>query len=185
MAKIEKSKLAIIIGHDGKSDLGAINEELNINEFELNKELADEIGKQCEDNSIPYIIVYRENGYTQLPYDINKLNPTEIICVHHNGFSNKSVNGTETLHWWKSEKSHKLAVEVHKKITQSNSYTDRGIKPINKNHRGWWVLNKTKAPCILIEPYFVTNNEAVLNRDAAKTAKAVIKGYLNYKGLAI
>ena len=28
-------KLAIIIGHDGKSDLGAINEDLNVNEFEL------------------------------------------------------------------------------------------------------------------------------------------------------
>ena len=36
--------------------------------------------------------------------------------------------------------------------------TDRGLKPIKNRDRGAYLLRKTDAPCVIIEPFFIDND---------------------------
>ncbi|WP_417750112.1 N-acetylmuramoyl-L-alanine amidase family protein [Rosistilla oblonga] len=82
-----------------------------------------------------------------------------FLSIHFNGFSNPSVQGTETLIWpgtGPTEKSYVLANLVQKATVGATGYRDRGIK----DERRLGVLNPqnhvaTTARC-LVEISFIT-----------------------------
>lgn len=171
--------LGIVIGHSVNST-GAKNRSLNINEYTLNLELANEIHEACKKENISSQIIHRKNGYQALPKNINDTMVDFCISVHHNGFSDKNTNGTETLYYHKSKISKKFARAVNNRMVEELNFKNRDIHGVDSESRGGYVLKYTAMPCILIEPYFMTNNKAVEQRDPKKLAAAIVKGYIEF-----
>lgn len=169
-------KLGIVVGHSKKSP-GAKNIELGVVEYSLNLELAAAIHTECQRREIDSQLIYRLNGYSKLPTDINNTDVDFCISVHHNGADNTSIDGNETLYYHKSEKSKKFARYVNNEMYNCLQVRNRDVKPVNSEDRGGYVLKYTSMPCILIEPYFMTNKEAVLKRNSSKLASHIVDGY--------
>jgi len=148
------SKVALVIGHSKKKK-GASNKSLNINEFELNEKLVNDIHEKC-DNSI---VIYRDT-LAELPNKINQENPDYIISFHCNAF-NGNVSGTETLYWHKSKNGKTLAQKFQDSMLKVLKLNDRGLVSVKYHDRGWYILRKTNAPCIIVEPFFIDNNSDV------------------------
>jgi len=151
----------------------------DINEYKYNTEIAGLI--HAEDSGI--IIFERLNGYNVLPEEINNLNPDLIISLHLNAVSNKTVQGCEVLSSG-SKESMKFAKIIQPLINEVFENNDRGVKIRNKsNQRGYWILNKTNAPCVILEPYFVSNDSETeqglkLKKEYAEAINKAISMYI-------
>jgi len=148
-------KAAIIVGHSPQ-DGGAYNKNIKINEFEYNNRVAKFIKAFAKDVEIE--IVYREATYSGLPSLVNATNSDLNISLHCNAYDT-TASGFEILSSG-SKKSLEFA-----KLFETNVYYDifdsiplRGIKIRAANQRGGRILHKTKAPCILVEPFFIDND---------------------------
>lgn len=148
-------KAALVIGHTEKSP-GAFNPTCGVSEFEFNRKLVKGISAIIDDRC-EVKIVYRER-YSDLPEKINALNPDFVICFHANAFDKKS-SGTETLYYHKSKKGKKIASIFQANIVKALGLKDRGIKGKFSEGRGGYVLRCTKAPCVLLEPFFMDNDD--------------------------
>ena len=170
-------KTVILIGHSKHSG-GAYNKKYDVNEYQYNKEIA----KLVSDLNSDVIVFERLNGYYILPTEINRLDPDLIISLHLNAVSNKNVEGCEVLSSG-SKKSMKFAEIAQPLINKVFNNNDRGIKIRNKPHqRGYWILNKTDAPCVILEPYFVSNNSEIkkgleFKKEYAEAINEAIKLY--------
>jgi len=176
---IKNKKLGIVIGHSMKSQ-GAYNRGLGVSEYSLNAELAAHVKAECDKRNITSEIIHRLNGYAKLPSDINKKQLDYCISIHHNATEDKTVNGTETLCYHKSKTSLKFAYAVNKEMVLSLNTRNRGVKKVDSEDRGGYILKYTSAPCILIEPYFISNTDAVKNRNVKKLSSAIVDGYENF-----
>ena len=176
-------KVAIIVGHEANKQ-GAVNVKTGVTEFAFNTRLAELI--QDEFDLMPgfeCIVVYRENGYEELPYDVNRTGADIAISLHCNAF-NKKARGCETLHWYGSKNGALLAECLHDSFV--NVYgvsSDRGVKPRTASDRGANLLRKTSMPCVIVEPFFIDNDaelEYALD-NINKLAKAVVYGVADYQ----
>lgn len=93
-----------------------------------------------------------------------------VIELHLNAASTKTAEGCEVL--YKSVTGKKYATKVQKKLAKV--FKDRGIK----KRDDLYMLNQTKAPAIIIEPFFCTNQKEWLyaKKNKNKIAKLVAKG---------
>jgi len=154
-------KCALIVGH--KPDArGACNETYNICEFEFNNALVDDIMKSLVDSIDPdggiELIKVLRKTYRQLPDDVNELNPDFSVSFHCNAY-NKQASGTETLYYHRSERGKKIAQIFQKNMTTVLGLKNRGIAGKKTEDRGGHLLRYTKAPCVLIEPFFIDNDK--------------------------
>jgi N-acetylmuramoyl-L-alanine amidase len=149
--------IALVVGHTEYSP-GAINTKAGLSEFYLNSEITNIIKTLCIRKDIQ--IVYRDT-YKKLPEKINKLNPDYIISFHCNASILHNASGSEVLYYHKSEEGRKLAEKFQKVIVDSLGLRDRGIKSRTKYDRGGHLLKNTKAPCIILEPFFMDNMKDV------------------------
>ena len=145
-------KVLIVVGHDFENR-GCKNNFMDISEYDVVREIGTQIFKQEKSKKFDTILKGR-NTYQELPKEINSLNPDLIISIHLNAF-NEQVQGTETLYWNTSEIGKDYAIRFQNKLVQNLGFNDRGVKPVDNNDRGAHLLNSTKAPCILIEPFFL------------------------------
>jgi len=153
-SKNKKKKCVLVIGHDEKSQ-GAINIKHSMSEFIFNEKLAYCIKFQIED-TVDIEIVYR-TSYNTLPFDINSLNSDFIISLHCNAF-NKTASGTETLYYHSSKKGKEIANIMNKEIVKCLVLRNRGIQEKTSEDRGGYLLINTKSPCIIVEPFFIDND---------------------------
>jgi N-acetylmuramoyl-L-alanine amidase len=154
---LQKNKLvALVVGHNQKSK-GAYNKDKNIYEYDLNKYEATEVYNRLEAEGIECVIVHRDT-YRELPNDINRHNPDFIVSFHHNSY-NATATGTETLYYHTSQKGKELAEVLHKRIVDTLKYKDRGLKPKTSEDRGGYLLKETDAPCVILEPCFISNTD--------------------------
>ena len=96
--------------------------------------------------------------------DVNDSNADYAIELHCNSVANKDVQGSETLHWHKSAKSQALALRLQKAVVELIGQRNRGPKPISNtgtDTRGWRFLMKTKMPAVILEPFFLSNDESL------------------------
>lgn len=148
-------KIALVVGHKKKSP-GACNDLCGVCEWGFNSMLVNQI-ETLTDDRCEIKIVYRDR-YRDLPEKINALNPDFVICFHANAFDNKTT-GTETLYYYKSKKGKKMASIFQAKIVDALGLKDRGMKGKSTEGRGGYILRYTKAPCIILEPFFIDNND--------------------------
>lgn len=161
-------KVALVIGHKVNSP-GACNKTYGICEYQFNKELTCLVENNVEETtSITADRVFRKTTYSNLPEEVNNLNPDLIVSFHCNAF-NEEVSGTEVLYYHTSSKGRLCAEEFQKGIVATMGLKDRGIKGITSEDAGGYLLCNTKAVCVLLEPFFIDNDydfeTAVGNKD--------------------
>jgi N-acetylmuramoyl-L-alanine amidase len=152
-------KIALVIGHT-KNSPGACNNNYQTCEFPFNEKLVKDLADRVA-NKHDIEIVYRDT-YSGLPDKINALYPKFIVSFHCNAF-NKRATGTETLYYHSSTKGKAIAEIFQKNLVSTLGLSDRGIKPKSAEDRGGYVLRYTKAPCVLLEPFFIDNDSDYLN----------------------
>lgn len=145
---------ALVIGHK-KNSGGAVNADSGLSEFEFNDRLAVMIEHMVTGADVQR--VYRRT-YDTLPHDLNELNPDFIISLHCNSFQHKAT-GTEVLYYHKSDRGKSAAKILQEHLVRHLQLKDRGIKPKNAEERGGYLLKYTKAPCLIGEPFFISNND--------------------------
>jgi len=148
-------KAAIVIGHSLSSS-GASNKSYGVNEFQFNEQLAHDVAQGLTKAGIDHEVIYREQ-YKDLPNKINAIKPDCIISLHCNAF-NGQATGTETLYYHKSINSKLLANICHNNIVSALGLTDRGLLPRHSEDRGGYLLRYTDAPCVILEPFFIDND---------------------------
>lgn len=172
-------KIGLVVGHDPHSQ-GASNEL--ITEFDFNNSLAPLIAKHLIliGDFTPFVI-YRSDGLTKLPNQINELNMDLVISLHCNAF-NKRVSGSEVLHAKTSKNGTILAQTIQSNIVRVLKNNDRGVKPISGTERGGIILNRTKPVTVLLEPFFIDNMNEYKNAKSRKDelAKAIANGVKEY-----
>lgn len=146
-------RVALVIGHKMTSG-GAVSYN-GVSEFEYNEELVGMVASNLVGTSIEPLIFHR-NSYAKLPDEINSKDPDLIISFHCNAF-NKKATGSEVLYYYKSRKGKAIARTVLSAIHKCLGLVNRGIKSKSSEDRGGYLLRYTKAPCIIIEPFFIDN----------------------------
>lgn len=186
-------RICIIIGHGG-NDCGAVNPHTGETELAYNTELADMVMEALKDR---YEVVKYNRGYNKVENVgiVNGYKADVILSLHCNSF-NGITSGTEALYWHSSEKSKKMAEILSKNISETFGIHNRGAKPritseLKKKNskfkdmetRGSYLLYRTNAPCNIIEPFFIDNdNDLKLGKEKkqeyVETIKKSIEEYL-------
>lgn len=159
-------KICVVIGH-GTNDPGATNKKDN--EFQFNSNFAEILMKKL---SKEYEVIKYNRGILKSE-NIAILNSYEadvILSLHCNSADNKKATGTEVIHYDKSKKGKELATILSKEISKALGLKNRGAKP-PFNGRGNSLLSKTKPVCVILEPFFISNDNDL------KSAKGKLNEY--------
>lgn len=172
-------KVALIVGHS-VNDGGAYNENCGINEYRYNdiivKQLAQGISKDYPE--IEPIIIYRDS-YSKLPSKVNETFTDIAVEFHLNAAENKSAHGCEMLYWNNSTKGHELASMFQVNVTNRLKLKDRGVKPLKDNSRGGYLLKSTAMPTIIVEPFFLSNDDELSRMMKPTNQKKLIEAYFD------
>lgn len=106
-----------------------------------------------------------------LAYRVNKANYYEldlIISLHANDFEKESANGCEVFYI--SAKGKALAEKITNEISKLGFY-NRGAK----YRENLYVLKYTKAPAVLVEPFFISNKNDCSRYNPTTIASAIVK----------
>lgn len=169
-------KVAIVVGH-AKNNPGAFSKWLKP-EWEYNLKVAEELKKN---NSSLYSIFCHE-GYDGGYYAMekrtaNKINAETfdlVLELHYNSAS-PMAHGTECCYWFASKKGKEYAQNISSQISRYFYTTNRGIKALyNKNDRGYWFTYLMKAPAVIVEPFFGSNEfDSLKFQDPVKYAQTL------------
>lgn len=148
-------RCVLVVGHKPSSP-GAKNKKADLTEYTFNDGLALSILTAMSNIDIEVGITYR-NTYKNLPDEINNLNPDLVISLHCNAYNTKA-SGSETLFYHKSSTSLGIAGLINNNISKALGLKNRGIKAKTSEDRGGYLLRNTKAPCVIVEPFFIDND---------------------------
>ena len=161
--KIILKKIAIVVGHRETSP-GAFGNS-GVSEWDFYNEFSKELLEDSENiNSVELKIFHRKEhgtGYNQrmveLHKDIDKWGADISVSLHFNASSIKSANGHEVLYCNNCLESRKYATIMNNAFSVHLENRNRGVKAKNKSDRGGGFLCKGKSHCILIEPFFASD----------------------------
>lgn len=148
-------KVALVVGHKLSSP-GACAEDGTC-EFTFNDKLVNNVATMLNNINIDVVVVYRTKKFSELPEAINAENPDLIVSFHCNAYDTKA-SGTEVLYYHKSITSKAVAYIFQDNIVNCLELPNRGIKARSVEERGGFLLRYTNAPCVLLEPFFIDNN---------------------------
>ena len=155
-------KIAIIVGHNERSQGAQSIEPINRSEFDFNSELAEiMLAKACEFN-VELKIFNREyqgsytNEIIKVYGKVNDWNADYSTELHFNS-AVFTVAGSEVLTSGsaKSIKFAELTQAELVKLFDRKGKTDRGVKIRKKGSRGYQSLISGRAPAIIVEPFFL------------------------------
>lgn len=145
---------ALIVGHSA-TDGGALSVD-GTREYDFNRQLAMEIAAAVRPSVATVVLVYRTRGYAKLPGMVNETNADFAIEMHFNWGGGKA-SGSEVLYWHNSIEGRRLAWQLSEKLTGALGLPNRGFKPRNADGRGGYLLQQTRMPCVISEPFFGDN----------------------------
>lgn len=153
---VKGKKVCIIIGHGG-SDPGAVSQDKKTTELGYNTEIAEKLAKALEEQGYENFIHNR--GYARIENTsyINSQNPDLVISLHCNS-SGPNSTGTEAIHYPDSKNGIKFATILSKNVSETLGIRNRGAKEPYQG-RGDGLLRRLKAPAVISEPFFISNNE--------------------------
>ena len=149
------TKVALVVGHTEASP-GATNGFYNVDEFSVNSMLVSKVVEALSASGVEAEVVYR-GSYKDLPGLVNSLAPSLVVSFHCNAF-NTIASGTEVLYYKGSHLGQQCALMMQGHLVDALQLPDRGIKFKSRGDRGGLLLQKTRAPCVIIEPFFIDNN---------------------------
>ena len=152
-------KIALNIGHGGDGlfyDPGAIAAD-GTREHRFNSdELGPRVAAALADLGHTVTTISQLRQFSELAARINALDPHCVLSLHFNAF-NRRASGTETLYWHTSARGRMLATILQKTIVGGLSLPDRGAKALRIGDRGAPLLQQTRAPAVILEPFFGDN----------------------------
>jgi len=173
-------QIAIIVGHSHDSQ-GAVNAASGITEWQFNKGLAARVAEEmCQIPSFNPMIIYRST-YAALPRKVNITGCDMVISLHANAF-NERTSGTEVLYAANDKSSMWIAKKLQPELFKALHLPDRGIKAIQRNDRGGFLLYKMTVPAVIVEPFFIDNDADLARATERKQelAKAITQGVVEY-----
>lgn len=174
ITKPKKMKIAYVIGHT-KRDKGAYSPHLKVSEWDFYNEVVSHIPNASIFHHDSNIGGYKTR-VKATARKLNKVNFDLVICLHFNA-ATPQANGCETLYYFASKKSKKYAQMFSDVVTKETGIKSRngGLKALTQpNDRGYAAVFYPKAPTILIEPFF-GSNESDCNKikDARNMARII------------
>lgn len=174
-------KIFLNAGHGG-TDPGACSKS-GTREADITAKICSILGARLKANYYPVEIYQQNSSVFEVSRVENKSGATCFISIHCNASTNPLAHGVETLYCSTSTKGKQLAEIMQDCLVKGTGLSNRGIKPRTDLH----VLNRTKAPAILVETAFISNKneETILKIKPEIFASAIweaIKIY-NSRGL--
>lgn len=170
-------RVCIDPGHGG-SDPGAVNGERY--EKKATLAIAKKVGTMLTEKG--YLVRFTRNSdkYLSLAKRCEIANNFDADCfvsIHLNAAENKKAQGFETWRYQTVGNTTKsLAANVQKELIGATGAVDRGVKQTT----AFYVLKKTKAPAILVECGFISNDEECKKLFSSsyqnKVANGIVKG---------
>lgn len=165
-------------GHGGH-DYGAA--ESKVYEKHINLDVARRLERTLRENGLKVVMIRSKDNFVALSERANIANRYSsaiYVSIHFNHSWKNSISGIETFYYGSSGAS--LAKYVQKDLIKGVNAVDRGVKKAS-----FAVLRRTRAPAVLVEGGFVSNE---IERDKMKEGKrrqiiadSIAKGVLNYK----
>lgn len=173
-------KCGLVIGHK-KSSQGACNRTYGICEYQFNEQLACDVYDNLNDKGSEIgVRIIKRRTYKELPDDINKIGVDFFISMHCNAAAERHTgkwNGTETLYYYKSKTSRKIAEIVQGEMLAAFGFKHRGLLARATEDRGGTLLKYTNMPGVIAEPFFIDNDTAYETVMAGYDG--LIKAYVN------
>lgn len=144
-------KIFINAGHGG-TDPGACSKQ-KIKESDIASIIGLMLLNRLKLNGYSVEYFQQKESHFEISPKENQSGATCFISIHCNSFSKEEANGVEVCYCACSKNGLELAQIVQKEIVLATGLTDRGVKP----REDLTVLNRTKAPAILIETAFISN----------------------------
>jgi len=161
-----KQRLVLCVGHSRAGDKGALSWDKTCTEWAYNRTLAHFINLYLDDSiDVTIIDTYKGASYTEainnLKISVDAINPTLVIELHFNSYHHEEANGFEALHWHSSTKGQLAATSLTNTLKHFlPNNINRGTKSISSNSaRGARFLRTLKAPCVILEPFFGSNQK--------------------------
>ena len=179
-------KVCLDAGHGSKTP-GKRSFDNSFFEYEFNRDIARRIKPILEQHGIEVVLTADTNEDISLSKRCQISNNAKadiFISIHANAFGSNwnDANGWEIYFSKGSVKGEELAKSIQDE-SLSVGLTDRGIKP----NADFTVLQKTKAPAVLVEHFFYTNKTELTKCNTEeyrqRFAVADSKGILNYLGV--
>lgn len=174
-------RIMILPGHS-HWDNGAVNTKIGKTEYQIVLAVSQKLFAMEDFDKHDIIFKNRNKSYGMLPAEINSWGPDLIMELHLNAASDSKVQGTEVLIAKGSSKGKFYGQIVLNSLLDEFGFKNRGIKEISKEDRGATLLYKTKAPCMIVEAYFLSgitdeqnNDEFLINKYADAVYKALKK----------
>lgn len=164
----------ILPGHS-HWDTGAVNSKHGLKEYDIVLEVAKELFAKEDFDQHDIVFKNRNKSYSKLPGEVNSWNPDLVIELHLNSASDTKIQGTEVLYAKGSTKSQSYAQLFQEELLKEFNLTDRKIKSRTKEDRGAHLLFGTKAPCIIVEAYFITG----ISEEQSKSKSWLVGKYVN------
>lgn len=170
-------KIFLNPGHGG-ADPGACSKS-GTKEAAICETICSILGKRLKLNYYPVEIYQQKNSVFEVSKVENISNSTCFISIHCNAAAASSAHGVEVLYCQGSKKGEQLAKIALEHLVKTTGLTNRGIKPRSDLH----VLNRTKAPAILIETAFISNpaEEKLLKEQPELFSNAIWEAIKEFK----
>jgi len=182
----ERARIAIWVGHSDE-DEGAESPRTHLSEFDYNSPVAKALAEHLKAQGIA-VDVYRRDKWGQFNAMLAETNQRHEdwgydlgISLHLNCY-NTRASGTEVLFWHRSNNGRQLATQLLGPITELFDLPTRGIKPLKKYERAWFIVGKTKPVWCIIEGAFIDNpkDEMRLRMEQDNYDEAIVEGIIEY-----
>lgn len=173
-------------GHCPGVDSGAVGRVLGLQEANVTRDVMNLTATYLEAAGVSTIKV-QEDDLGTICYVSNYNNADLFISIHCNSAENPQANGTEIFTSRGQTNADALATCIMNQISSTfpnlyvrADYTDGDVD----KEAGFYVLNNTNAPAVLIELAFISNpkEEEFLNNpcNLDNMAKAIARGVTDY-----
>jgi N-acetylmuramoyl-L-alanine amidase len=171
-------KILIDAGHGGY-DPGAVYGSRD--EKDITLSISRKVYKYLSEAGIQAYMTRTEDRYISLAERVeisNTIEPAVFVSIHANALAtNPNMDGLQTYYY--SPAGYKLASAIHKQLIRDIGMPDRRVRKA-----AFWVCKYTKAPSILLELGFMTNDSErkKLLTDSYQTelAKSIARGLIDY-----
>ncbi len=144
-------KIFLNAGHGG-TDPGACSKS-GTKEADVTAKVVEILAARLKLNWFPVECYQQKKSVFEVPKVENKSGATLFISIHCNSHVNQNAHGVEVWYCDGSAKGKQIADITQSELVKATNLANRGIKSSKNLH----VLNRTKAPAILIELAFISN----------------------------